>query len=185
MVAVTEAPAPCQDRVPWWVMGCPWVLVGEKPEGLHHLKPLLSLSHPCGSELRLPQADRPSSGSSSCSAPPHPALSSCPRQPPGTWAGGGGCQVVGDNHLCSYLTLGSPWLEVWSSLAFPLISEPVFSEVKGSEFHPSHRPAGQGSAGQGSAGRGVCWAAAEAPCCPQGSREIGRSQTAVPHAGSL
>lgn len=173
MVAVTEAPSPCQDRVPWWVMGCPRVLVGEKPEGLHHLKPLLSLSHLCGSELCLPQAGRPSSGSSSCLALPRSALSSCPCQPLGTWVGGG-CQVVEDNHLCSYVTLGSQWLEAWSSLAFLLISEPMFSEVKSSEFHPSHRPAGWG----------VCWVAAEAPCCPQGSRELGRSQTAISHAGS-
>lgn len=95
-------------------------------------------------------------------------------QAPGWVVVGEGCQVVGDNHLCSYLTPRSQWLEAWRSPAFLLTSKPVFLELKGSEFYPSHRPAGQG----------VCWVAAKAPCCPQGSRELGRSQTAIPHVGS-
>lgn len=68
-------------------------------------------------------------------------------QAPGWVVVGEGCQVVGDNHLCSYLTPRSQWLEAWRSPAFLLTSKPVFLELKGSEFYPSYRPAGQG----------VCW----------------------------
>ena len=71
-------------------------------------------------------------GSSSCSAPPHPALSSCPCQPQVPW-------LCGTTTCAPVCPLGSWWLQVCSSLASLLISEPQFSHLRNKDSSFSKR----------------------------------------------
>lgn len=152
-VAGGPSPQPFQDREPWKVMaglasGAYWRKAkGTSPSWKSHLL----WSEPC-----LPQAYT-SSGSSSCSAPPHPAMLSCPCQPAASRF-----LAVWDNDSCSCLPPGSLWLEAWSSLASLLLTTLVFtSEAKGQLFLQVSAPP-TGPLGKGSVGQGVRWTAAGA-----------------------